>query len=71
MSASNWDTCPRCRRADPDAPIETHRTFREDYEIHGAETGNVRAVYGGRCTSCDLHTSFDFVRSFYDPKETS
>lgn len=67
MSASNWDICPRCRYADPDAPEEEHRTFREDYEIYGAATGSVRVVYGGHCASCDLRTSFDFVRVFYVP----
>lgn len=30
------------------------RTFREDYEFHGAEDGAVSVVYKGSCTKCGL-----------------
>lgn len=35
------------------------QTFREDYEIHGAETGVVTVSYGGSCTVCGYGTSFE------------
>ncbi|SLC05891.1 Uncharacterised protein [Mycobacteroides abscessus subsp. massiliense] len=35
------------------------RTFREDFEIHGAETGVVTVSYGGSCTVCGYGTSFE------------
>lgn len=34
-------------------------TFREDYEIHGAETGTVTVGYGGSCTECGLTLNFE------------
>ncbi|MFA4084287.1 hypothetical protein ONA92_21555 [Mycobacteroides salmoniphilum] len=39
------------------SPLE--KTFREDYEIHGAETGVVTVSYGGSCTVCGYGTSFE------------
>ena len=36
----NWDT----------GNSEEHCTFREDYEIYGAETGTITVVYRGCCT---------------------
>lgn len=38
-------------------PLE--RTFREDYEIYGAETGVVTVSYSGQCTTCGYGTSFE------------
>lgn len=35
------------------------KTFREDYEIYGAETGVVTVSYGGSCTVCGYGTSFE------------
>ena len=35
-----------------------HATFREDYEIYGAETGTVTVAYGGNCSECGLTLSF-------------
>lgn len=67
MSASNWDICPRCldeRGGDP----EECRTFREDYEIYGADKGTVLALYKGRCTTCGLNTSFQYQSAFYTPR---
>jgi hypothetical protein len=37
---------------------EDFRTFREDYEIYGAETGTVKVSYGGSCEVCGLELSF-------------
>lgn len=39
------------------API-TERTFREDYEIGGAEDGEVTVSYQGGCSVCKLSLSF-------------
>lgn len=34
-------------------------TFREDYEIYGAEDGVVKVVYSGRCSTCGLALKFE------------
>lgn len=36
-----------------------YETFREDYYIHGAETGTVTVSYGGSCETCGLALSFE------------
>lgn len=36
-----------------------HKTFREDYEITGAETGEVTVSYGGSCSACGLSLEFE------------
>lgn len=33
-------------------------TFREDYEIYGAETGSITVSYSGECRECGLRLSF-------------
>lgn len=33
-------------------------TFREDYEIYGAEDGEVTVNYGGSCETCGTHLEF-------------
>ncbi|QDF15414.1 hypothetical protein SEA_MOLLYMUR_53 [Gordonia phage Mollymur] len=35
-------------------------TFREDYEIYGAETGTVTVGYSGQCTKCDYGVHFEY-----------
>lgn len=35
-----------------------HPTFREDYEIYGAESGVVTAEYSGSCEACGLRLTF-------------
>ena len=34
-------------------------TFREDYEISGAETGEVAVSYNGSCARCGLSLKFE------------
>lgn len=34
-------------------------TFREDYEIHGADEGTVHVSYSGKCTECGYGISFE------------
>lgn len=36
-----------------------YRTFREDYEITGAEYGTVRVTYSGECAVCGLSLEFE------------
>ena len=35
-----------------------HNTFREDYEIYGAEGGVITVEYAGSCSECGLELSF-------------
>ena len=45
------------RRAEHD-DYASFRTFREDYEIYGAEEGVVTVVYSGACRVCELALKF-------------
>ena len=45
-----------------EAPIDLQSTFREDYEIYGAEEGWVQISYRGCCTKCSLKLSFKDMR---------
>lgn len=42
---------------------EMKATFREDYEIFGAETGAVTVSYSGECINCGLRLRFTDTRS--------
>lgn len=49
----------RQRLADDKAAFERrHPTFREDYDISGAEEGAVSVSYKGECRECGLKLSF-------------
>jgi hypothetical protein len=37
---------------------EKYRTFREDYEIYGADVGLIQVDYNGECTECGLRFTF-------------
>lgn len=37
---------------------QDYRTFREDYEIYGAEGGLVQVSYSGHCDVCGLSLDF-------------
>jgi hypothetical protein len=41
-------------------PVEEsdYRTFREDYEFYGAETGTIEVSYSGHCGACGLGLDF-------------
>jgi hypothetical protein len=41
-----------------DVAPEDHRTFREDYEVYGAEEGTVHFSYSGYCETCRLGLNF-------------
>lgn len=45
-------------RAEAEKPVEIRPTFREDYEIYGAEEGVVVVVYSGHCKVCSLGLDF-------------
>jgi hypothetical protein len=42
---------------------QRERTFREDYEVHGAKTGIVTVEYAGHCTKCKLSLNFTDVHT--------
>ena len=46
------------RDAEGSVDEESFRTFREDYEIYGAEDGTVTVSYSGGCSVCGLHLDF-------------
>ena len=48
----------RARADIPDLDPEKFRTFREDYEIYGAEDGTVKVSYSGGCDTCGLSLNF-------------
>ncbi len=45
-------------KAISDVRPEDYRTFREDYEIYGAQDGEVIVDYAGSCEKCDAHLRF-------------
>ena len=48
---------------------EDYRTFREDFEVYGADEGTVNIDYSGRCTKCSLALSFITTRDIPDTQE--
>jgi hypothetical protein len=46
------------------------QTFREDYEFHGAEDGEVCADYSGSCSTCGLSVSFQHRVKFFPEGDT-
>lgn len=53
------------RAALVDVKPEDYRTFREDYEIYGAEEGEVQASYSGGCTKCLLSVDLETSKLFW------
>ncbi len=49
------------------AASEVYMTFREDYEIYDAETGEVRISYRGGCTKCSLACEIKTSKLFFQP----
>jgi hypothetical protein len=63
VSVEEFEQMSRRLQESRDALAETfHPTFREDYEIYGAETGTVKVSYSGGCVECGLR--LDFKREF-------
>jgi Na+-transporting NADH:ubiquinone oxidoreductase subunit NqrF len=42
--------------------VKPEQTFREDWEIYGAETGTVTVSYSGGCSKCGASASFEFAK---------
>ncbi len=58
MSVELFDEIRRDHAGDVKAFEQRERTFREDYEIDGAEDGIVKVSYHGQCTKCGLALTF-------------
>lgn len=52
-------------RAEKGVNEEDFRTFREDYEIYGADDGTIVVSYGGSCSKCKVGTSFTHYEPFW------
>jgi len=53
-----FDAARSALEADRSAFDRRSPTFREDYEIYGAETGVVTVGYSGSCQKCGLELDF-------------
>jgi len=67
VSASNWTWCPGCQAEEAVRATAHRATFREDYQIYGAETGTVTVEYLGECHSCGLTLEFKDQRAIPVP----
>jgi hypothetical protein len=47
--------------------VESLKTFREDYEIYGAETGIIKVRYSGTCQACKCGVDFEFEKPVKGP----
>lgn len=54
VPVGEFDAARRALAADRSELERRHSTFREDYEIYGAEDGEVIVSYSGRCDTCGL-----------------
>jgi hypothetical protein len=61
IPVEEFDEARRQHAAAVKAFEQRDQTFREDYEISGAETGAVTVGYSGSCTKCKLSLSFNFT----------
>lgn len=58
VPVGEFDAARQALEDDRAAFGQREETFREDYGIHGAETGVVTVSYGGGCSKCGLELSF-------------
>jgi hypothetical protein len=58
VSADNWAVCPSCVVHLPTLGGPEPKTFREDYEIYGAQDGVVKVSYSGHCSRCGSGLDF-------------
>lgn len=47
--------------------IKPTYTFREDYEVTGADTGVVKVSYYGKCQTCGLVAELQHEVRFFEP----
>lgn len=57
------------RDALPVVNLDDHRTFREDYEIYGADEGEIEVSYSGNCSECGLHVDLRTNKKFWPEHE--
>lgn len=55
----------RAKQMAAEAEGDMNRTFREDYEFYGAESGMVHGTYRGSCKVCGLSVKMDHYQEFY------
>lgn len=58
VPVNEFDNARRELQAEKDKFARRDPTFREDYEIYGAETGVVTVSYSGSCRECGLQLEF-------------
>lgn len=58
IPVEEFDEARRQHAAAVKAFEQRERTFREDYEISGADTGTVTVGYSGSCAKCRLSLEF-------------
>jgi hypothetical protein len=47
---------------------EQYRTFRENYEVGGADRGVVTVAYTGGCSKCRLRVAMNESKTFWEAK---
>lgn len=60
VSISEFDAMRDALDRDREAQEKETETFREDYEIYGADEGVVHVEYKGNCTKCGLKLEFAY-----------
>lgn len=63
LPLTEWENLRKLANAGVDKEVFT--TFREDYEIYGADTGTITINYSGTCTICGLSVQYDDSKRFY------
>lgn len=64
VSIEEWDDLSKVLTEEVDA--EKFRTFREDYEFWGAETGRLLIEYSGECQVCKLTVTHEDAKTFWE-----
>ena len=62
VSVQEFDDARKKFAADMAAFENRAHTFREDYEIYGAEDGAITITYSGSCGQCGLSFNFEETR---------
>lgn len=65
VSIEEWDKISGVLYHEVDE--EAVRTFREDYDFWGAETGLLMISYRGECTKCGLKFEHEDSKTFWTP----
>lgn len=54
-------------KAEESIDPESLRTFREDWDIYGADEGVVNIHYSGGCGKCGTRAKFQYAETFWTP----